>query len=235
MTPNDRVCLITGTRKGVGNYLAHYYLTKGMHVIGCSRSKSDNASDNYKHYALDVADETQMKQMFYEIKSQHGQLDFLINNAGAASMNHSILTPAAVAQKLVSTNLVGAFIACREAAKLMMKKRFGRIVNFTTVAVPLKLEGEAMYAASKAALITLTQILAKEYAEYGITVNAIGPTPIKTDLIKSVPEEKIQRILEQQAIKRYGEFSDVSNTIDFLLKVESQFITGQAIFLGGVS
>lgn len=235
MTHNDQVCLITGTRKGIGNYLARYYLKKGLKVIGCSRSKSEISFDNYTHYSLDVADEGQMKKMFYEIKARHSRLDFLINNAGTASMNHSILTPAKVAHKLVSTNLVGAFIACREAAKLMMKKRFGRIINFTTVAVPLKLEGEAMYAASKAALVTLTQILAKEYAEYGITVNAIGPTPIKTDLIKSVPEEKIQRILELQAIKRYGDFSDISNAIDFLIRFESQFITGQVIYLGGVS
>ena len=98
----------------------------------------------------------------------------------------------------------------------------------------MKLEGEAIYASSKAAVISLTQILAGELANIGITVNAIGPTPVKTDLIRSVPIEKIKRLLERQAIHRYGEFDDIVNVIDFFIKPESNFITGQVIYLGGV-
>ena len=116
----------------------------------------------------------------------------------------------------------------------MRQKRFGRIVNFSTVAVPLKLDGEAVYAASKAAIVSLTQILAKEYAEFGVTVNAVGPVPIKTDLIRGVPEEKIEKLLSRQAIQRYGTYEDVENVIDFFLRPESDFITGQVIYLGGV-
>src|SRR5262249_12179022 len=112
---------------------------------------------------------------------------------------------------------------------------YGRIVNFTTVATPLKLEGEAIYAASKAAVITLTHVLAREFAPYNITVNAIGPTPIETDLILSVPKEKIHALIQRQAIRRRGEFGDVSNAIDFFIQPVSDFITGQVIFLGGVS
>src|SRR5215210_6311223 len=116
----------------------------------------------------------------------------------------------------------------------MKKNGFGRIINFTTVATPLKLEGEAVYAASKAAVINFTQIIAGELAPFGITVNAVGPTPISTDLIKSVPPEKIERLVERQAIKRLGELRDVSNVIDFFIRPESDFITGQVVFLGGV-
>lgn len=117
----------------------------------------------------------------------------------------------------------------------MQKNSFGRIVNFTTVASPLHLEGEAVYAASKSAVETLTKILAKELAPWKITVNAVGPTPIETDLIRSVPKEKIESLIKQQAIKRMGHFADVQNVIDFFLKSESNFITGQIVYLGGIS
>jgi 3-oxoacyl-[acyl-carrier protein] reductase len=116
----------------------------------------------------------------------------------------------------------------------MQKRRFGRIVNFATVATPLRLEGEAAYAASKAAVISLTQILARELADFGITVNAIGPTPIQTDLVGGVPSEKLERLIARQAIRRWGQFGDVANVIDFFLRPESDFVTGQVVYLGGV-
>src|SRR5207253_10933650 len=102
------------------------------------------------------------------------------------------------------------------------------------VAVPLKLEGEAIYAASKAAVISLTQILAHEFAKFGITVNAIGPTPIKTDLLRGIPPEKLERLISRQAIKRYGGTRDVIQVIDFFIDPASDFVTGQVIFLGGI-
>ncbi|WP_336595994.1 SDR family oxidoreductase [Helicobacter bilis] len=110
-----------------------------------------------------------------------------------------------------------------------------RIVNFATVATPLRLEGEAAYAASKAALVNLTQVCAKELSEFGITINAVGPTPVPTDLIKNVPKAKMNALLNQQAIKRFGEFSDVLNAIEFFLDEKSDFITAQVIYLGGVN
>jgi len=229
-----QVILITGTSKGIGKYLAHYYIEKGYQVIGCSRRTVNYKLDNYRHFCLDVTDEREVKRMFAEIRKTYKRMDVLINNAGIASMNHILLTPLKTVKEIFGTNFFGTFLYSREAAKLMRRNKCGRIVNFTTVAVPLKLEGEAIYASSKAAIITLTQILARELAEYNITVNAVGPTPIKTDLIRSLPDEKIISLIQRQAIKRFGEFRDVSNVIDFFLKPESDFITGQVIFLGGV-
>ena len=185
-----KVILITGTRKGIGKYLAEYYLEKQFIVIGCSRGESTILNEHYKHYCLNVIDEPQVKKLFSEIQRDFGSLNILINNAGIASMNHSLLTSIDTVKKILETNVIGMFLFSREAAKLMRKTNDGRIVNFSTVAVPLKLEGEAVYAASKAAINTLTQILAIEFAPFGITVNAIGPTPVKTDLIKNVPEDK---------------------------------------------
>ena len=172
--------------------------------------------------------------MFREIRKSYGRLDVLINNAGIASMNHAVLTPVETVQRILNTNVLGTFLFCREAAKIMQIKKFGRIVNFATVATPLKLEGESIYAASKAAVVTLTQILGKELADIGITVNAVGPTPIQTDLVKGVPEAKMKALIERQSIHRYGEFIDVANVIDFFIKPESDFITGQVLYLGGV-
>ena len=172
--------------------------------------------------------------MFASVSEDYGRLDVLINNAGIASMNSLLLTPVDTAKKIVETNFLGTFLACREATRLMKKNSFGRIVNIGTVASKLKLEGEAIYAASKAAIINFTEIAARELAPFGITVNAVAPTPIDTDLIRSVGREKIDRLLDRQAIKRMGEFRDVVNVIDFFIQPESDFITGQVIFLGGV-
>lgn len=229
-----KIMLITGTRKGIGKYLVEYYIKQGFQVIGCSRNDVDYDFDDYKHFCLDVADEKSVKSMFAHIRKTYGQLDVLINNAGIAAMNHILLTPLDTINKVLNTNVVGTTIFCREAAKLMQRKRYGRIVNFVTVATPLKLEGESVYAASKAAVCSLTEILARELADMGVTVNAVGPTPIKTDLIRSVPEDKIKNLLKRQAIQRFGEFEDVSNVIDFFIRPESDFVTGQIIYLGGV-
>jgi 3-oxoacyl-[acyl-carrier protein] reductase len=233
--PNSaRVLLVTGSSKGIGKYLVEHYLAQGYLVAGCSRSKSSFQHQNYHHFPLNVSDESQVKEMFAEINRHYGRLDVLVNNAGIASMNHMLLTPLDTARSILETNFIGTFLMCREAAKLMRKRKFGRIVNLASVAVPLKLEGEAVYAASKAAVLSFTQIAAKELASFGITVNAVGPTPIQTDLIKAVPEEKIAKLINLQAIPRLGKLEDVSNVIDFFIRPESDFVTGQAIFLGGV-
>ena len=228
------VTLITGTRKGIGKYLANHLCESGHTVIGCSRGECAWSHNNYTHVETDVTNEKQAKQLFSMIRRDFGKLDNLLNNAGIASMNHSLLTPISTVRNVLETNVVGCFLFCREAAKLMKKARQGRIVNFSTVAVPMKLEGEAAYVASKAAVEALTDVLSREFADYGITVNTIGPVPIETDLIRSVPSDKIQKIIDRQTIKRLGKFDDVANVVDFYLNSRSDFITGQHIFLGGL-
>jgi 3-oxoacyl-[acyl-carrier protein] reductase len=232
---NNSVMIVTGTSKGIGKYIAEYYLKKEYTVIGCSRGESSLQSSDYFHFMLDVADESAVKKMVNEVRKKFGRVDVLINNAGIASMNHILLTPLSVVEKIFKTNVFGTFLLCREVSRLMISRKKGRIVNLVTVATPLKLDGEAIYAASKAAVKNFTEILAKELAVYNITCNAVGPTPVYTDLIKSVPREKIDRLLDMQTIHRLGEFRDISNVIDFLIKEESDFITGQTIYLGGVS
>jgi 3-oxoacyl-[acyl-carrier protein] reductase len=228
------VMLITGARKGIGRHLAETYARSGCQVIGCSRKPAEFEHPNYQHFCLDVTDEPAVKEMMTGIRKTYGRLDVLINNAGIAALNHSLLTPMETVRRVLETNVVGTFLLCRESAKLMQKNHFGRIVNFSTIAVPFKLEGEAIYAASKSAVETLTRVLARELADNGITVNAIGPTAIHTELIQAVPQEKLDALLARQAIHRFGEFEDIVNVIDFFIRPESKFITGQVIYLGGV-
>lgn len=229
------VMVITGTRKGIGRYLVDYYLDKGYRVAGCSRGPMGEELDNYRHFELDVADEAGVVKMVRAVAKEWGGIDVLLNNAGIASMNHALLTPLSTVASIFATNVFGTFLFAREAAKVMARKKYGRIVNFATVATPLKLEGEAAYAASKAAVKSYTEIMAKELAPLHITVNALGPTPVDTDLIRGVPQDKMDALLATQAINRLGTYEDISNVLDFFIDSKSDFVTAQTIYLGGVS
>jgi 3-oxoacyl-[acyl-carrier protein] reductase len=229
----QRVGLVTGSRKGLGKFIAQQLVACGYAVYGCSRTAADWTLDGYYHLEADVSDEQQVKEAIAQIRRSHGRLDVVVNNAGIASLNHFLMVPASTVDKVMATNFRGAWLVSREAAKLMMKARYGRIINVTTVAVPMRIRGEALYAASKAAVETMTRILAHEVGEFGITVNAVGPTPIDTDLIRKVPAASIQTIIDGLAIKRKGQPKDVMNVIDFLIRPESDYVTGQVIYLGG--
>ena len=226
--------LITGNRKGIGRFLTEHYVSSGFNVIGCSRNKSDFIHNNYLHVECDVSDEQSVKKVIKQGVDKFQKIDVLINNAGVASLNHSILTPSSTVKKVFETNFNGSFYFSREVAKLMMKKGNGKIINFSTIAVPLNLEGEMIYASSKAAIEKMTKIMAKELSKYNIQVNAIGPTPVETDLIKTIPKQKIEELVSSQIIKRLGTFEDILNVIDFFINKNSGMITGQIIYLGGL-
>jgi len=230
-----RVMIVSGARKGIGRHLVEHYLEADWTVVGCSRGPSDLAHPRYEHVCLDVGDEAGVRALFAGVKRSHGYVDAVINNAGIATMNHILLTPGASVQAVLSTNVLGTFLFCREGARLMRHRPAARIVNFATVATPLRLEGEAIYAASKAAVVSLTQILARELAPLRITVNAVGPTPVLTDLTRGVPAAAMDALIARQAIPRWGEFVDVANVVDFFLQPGSDFVTGQVVYLGGVS
>jgi 3-oxoacyl-[acyl-carrier protein] reductase len=231
----SRKIMITGASRGIGKALAEHFLAMGDTVIGVSRSESDIVSDNYHHYLADVASEADAKHVFTNVKKQLGALDVLINNAGIARMNAFALTPISNVQEIMNTNFLGTFIFCQKAINLLRKSPHARIINLSTVAVPLNLAGEAAYAASKSAVETLTRIMAKEIGSFGITCNAIGPSPIATQLISGVGEEKIHKLIQQQAIKKMAEVEDVTNIVDFYLQPNSHMVTGQILYLGGIS
>ena len=127
MTP---VTLVTGTRKGIGRYLAEHYVKQGHMVIGCSRGRATLVHKRYEHHRVDICDEQAVIELFRWVRQQHGRLDHLVNNAGIGSRNLVMLTPLELVLDVLRTNVAGTFLACREAAKLMARNGGGRIVNF---------------------------------------------------------------------------------------------------------
>jgi 3-oxoacyl-[acyl-carrier protein] reductase len=228
-----RRVLITGASGGIGAHLVRHYLAQGDDVIGCSRGTTSVSHDRYTHVEADVTDEPAVRTIFGDIRKRFGGLDVLVNNAGIASMNPVALTPFETARQIVATNFLGTFVCTHAALRLLRSAKAGRIVNFTTVAVPLRLDGEAVYAASKSAVETFTRIVAREVAPFGITCNAVGPSPVRTQLTRNVPAEKMERLIARQAIPRWAELDDVVNVIDFFLRPESAMITAQIVYLGG--
>lgn len=227
--------LITGASKGIGKALTEKYLMQGHRVFGVSRTKPDINSGNYFHFCADVADEDKATEIFFKIRKQSGGLDVLINNAGIAKMNAFSLTPLQNVHDIINTNFIGTFLYSQKAIKLLRKSAHPRIINLSTVAVPLNLAGEAAYAASKSAVETLTKIIAKEAGGFGITCNAVGPSPIETQLISGVGKDKIDKLIASQAIQKMASIDDVINVVDFYMLPASDMISGQIVYLGGVS
>ncbi len=231
-----RRVLVTGASRGIGAALVDRFLAAGDEVFGCGRSASERAdTPRYTHYATDVADERAVRDMFGDIRRRARGLDVLVNNAGIARMNLLALTPPDDARQVVETNVLGVFNCTYQAIRLMKNSPAARIVNLTTVAVPLRLEGEAVYAASKAAVESLTRVTAREIGPMGITCNAVGPSPIRTDLLAKVPEAKLAALVARQAIPQWATVDDVYNVVEFFLRPESRMITGQVVYLGGIS
>lgn len=230
----NKVVIITGASRGLGRFLVEQYLQEGARVFGCARSEGNALRhERYQFIQLDVTDEKAVAAWIHRIAKEAGRIDILINNAGIASMNHSLLMPARTAQNLLMVNVLGTFLVSRECAKIMQRVRYGRIVNFSSVAVPLRLEGEALYAAAKAANEAFTRVFAREIAALGITCNAIGPGPIRTDLIRNVPEDRLNSLVQRLPFKRLGTTDDLWPTISFLTSPEADNVTGQVIYLGG--
>jgi 3-oxoacyl-[acyl-carrier protein] reductase len=233
----NKVILITGTSKGIGKYLVEYYCNKNANniVIGCSRNSTSLNFPNYYHYQIDITNEQSIINMIKEVKINHKKIDCLINNA---AVNPSIITAALLKTENIynsfQTNVFAPMIFCREVLKLMIRNKFGRIINIGSMATKHEVTGEALYTSSKAAIIAYSRVLAKEVAKANITVNVVAPSAIHTDLSSQINQVALHEVLSRNAIHSYGEMKDVTNVIDLLMKDESQSITGQVIYLGGV-
>jgi 3-oxoacyl-[acyl-carrier protein] reductase len=229
-----RHVLITGGGRGLGYALARHCLRRGDLVSTCGRSPlAALHQERHRHYVADMTDSGQIEALFDAIRADAGYLDALVNNAGTASMNLVALTPVDAVHRVLRTNSEGPILATRAALRLLRRSAAGRIVNVSTVAVPLRLTGEAVYAASKSALETFTRIAARELGTLGVTCNAVGPSPIRTDLISGVPKAKLDKLVAEQAIPRWATPDDFINVVEFFLAPASGMVTGQVVYLGG--
>lgn len=229
------VMLITGSRTGLGHMLVKHYTSHGYQVIGCSRGPFEAELSNYDHFQLDVVNEQSVKKLLSYIRKTYKHLDVLVNNAGTTSANHILLTPLSSARHVLETNVLGTFLCCREAVKVMMPHSYGRIINLSSIHVPLATIGTAIYGASKSAVEQFSRVMAKEVAPFGITVNCLGLSLVRsTGMVENLDEEVVSTLLNSLASKTMLELDDVIHCIDALISQKGTTITGETIFLGGV-
>lgn len=223
--------LITGTSRGLGLALAERLLADGWIVHGFSRGPQVLTHERFTARIVDITDEASVQTAVASVAAS-GQINLLINNAGAASMNALLLTPAAVAERLMRVNYLGTFHCLQAVGKVMLRQRAGRIVNVTTVAVPLSLEGEAAYVASKAAVDALTKVAARELASSGVIVSAVGFGPIDTALTRGVPRDRLAALNARLGLTQSPALAEAA---DFLLAHAHSAEAGRIDYLGDVA
>jgi len=229
-----KIALVTGSSRGIGRQLCEYFLEMGATVIGFSRSETSLTHDRYRHFSLDISNGPAVAEAFRVIRNEMGKLDILVNNAGVLTSQFAMLTPDTAAEAMLKTNVLGAFHVSKEAAKLMMTKKFGRIISFSSMAVPLSPAGDAMYSASKAALAQFTRVFAKEVSAFGITANVLGITAIESDMMAQIPKEALSEIFKNLPIKRHATMEEIKYAVDFFVSPRAGAITAQTLYLGGV-
>ncbi len=180
----------------------------------------------------DVSDSKSVAAALKDVR-RDASVSALINAAGIAAMNLVLTTPAPTIARIINTNLVGTIICCQAVSPAMIRRGSGRIINFSTLGVPLAIKGEAIYIASKAGVEGFSRAFAREVSPHGITVNTIAPGPIDTALIAKVPREKIDDVVGRQIIERQATPEDVWNIVSLLLSPASSMITGETIHVGG--
>ena len=229
------VVLVTGSSRGIGRHLVHHFVERDYVVVGCSRSDLPPLEHaRYTHHVVDVGSETEVVAMFAQLREDQERLDLVVNNAAInPTLSLVTLTSATDATQTLATNVIGPFLVCREAIKLMMRRRVGRIVNIGSMATRHEVAGEAMYTASKAALNAFSRVLAKEVAESGITCNVVAPAAVDDGLTRAIDRTKLGEVLARNALSGFGDPAEVADTIEWLARPESASITGQIIYLGG--
>ncbi|MCX8027132.1 MAG: 3-oxoacyl-[acyl-carrier-protein] reductase [Thermodesulfovibrionales bacterium] len=237
-----QVALVTGGTRGIGKSIATSFVKAGINTIitGLNEERAKAAlqeinqdTNRCRFIRSDVSKSSDVASLFEIISNEFGRLDILINNAGVTKDNLLLRSKEDDWDTVMDTNLKGTFLCTQEAIKIMSRQKYGRIVNLTSVVAFIGNPGQAIYAASKAGIIGFTRSVALEYAKRGITVNAIAPGFIKTDMTDRIPEKIKTQILEMIPMGTYGTGEDIANAVMFLISPNSSYITGQVIHVNG--
>ena len=230
----NKVVLISGVSGALGSQICEHFLEKNYIVIGLSRSSHKLKHENYSHKICDIRKNEDIVGVIADIKSTYGRVDILINAAGVITSQHSMLLPYSSITSMVETNILGTMFLSIEVSKIMMRRKFGRMIFFGSMASILKPVGDSVYSVTKHATITIAQNLAIELAAFGITCNSIVITSIDDGMAENINEGKLREIIQNLPISRSATITDVTHTLDYLVDKRSDYITGQTIAFGGL-
>ena len=223
--------LITGGSRGIGRAIGERLQNIGHEILGVSRTRSHA---QFETFEADVSDAESLRKISLKIRGAKRPVNALINAAGIASMNLALMTPPKTAESLVRTNLLGTINACQVFGPLLARSNGSSIINFSTIAVELALEGEAVYAATKAGIEAYTRTFARETSGLGVRANCIAPGPIATDLIRGISKAQRDSIIGRQAIQRQFTVEDICDLVELLLDPRANSLTGQVFHVGGI-
>ena len=239
----NQIAVVTGAGRGIGHAIAVRLASEGARVASVSRTEANaqktadeiNAAraDASKAYAVDVADHAAVQEAGAKIFEDFGRVDILVNNAGVTRDGLSMRMSIDDWDTVLNTNLKGAFNFTQAVMRPMIKQRSGRIINISSISGLIGNAGQANYAASKAGLIGLTKTLARELASRGITVNAVAPGLIETDMTGVLSDEVRQAILQKVPLGKLGEPEDIAAAVAYLASGEAKYITGQVLTVDG--
>ncbi|MDY0256342.1 3-oxoacyl-[acyl-carrier-protein] reductase [Gudongella oleilytica] len=238
-----KTALVTGGSRGIGREIALGLAARGCNVAITFISSEETALkvvDELTEYGVkavavkaDTGNKEQVEEMVGQVEESLGKIEILVNNAGITRDNLLIRMSEEDWDQVMQTNLKGAFLTTKAVVRGMMKNRYGKIINISSVVGVMGNAGQANYSASKAGLIGLTKSTAKELASRGIRVNAIAPGFIKTDMTDALKEEVIQEMLKSIPLGYLAEPKEISNLVNFLASEDSDYITGQVIQIDG--
>lgn len=235
MPYTDKFALVTGSRRGVGRLITEHLLKNGAQVAGFARGEATFEHPNYVHFQVDVSDPASVQKGFASLKKITDTVHIVVNNAAVLTSQYAMIMPPAAAQAMINTNLLGTFMVSREASKMMRKAKWGRIINIGSMAASLEPIGDSVYAACKAGVSTLANVMARELAPLNVTCNTLGVSGIKSDMLDQLPKDKIAAVIAGLPLPRFAEPDDILNVIDFFASERSSYITAQTVFLGGVN
>lgn len=238
-----KIAVVTGASKGIGRACALRLAKDGMTVV-VNYSHSDEeaakavedikaAGGDAVAYKADVSDLNQVKEMFKFVSDTYGRVDVLVNNAGIVRDEYLLMLTQENLDKCLDLNIKGYFYCAQQAALKMFSQKSGVIVNMSSVSSKMALAGQSVYSATKGAVNSMTQTMAKELARKKIRVNAVCPGFVKTEMVDQLPEDKKKEYLKDVPLGRFADVDEVAGLVSFLCSDDASYITGQAIVLDG--